>query len=125
MTDEARPLFVRKFSSSMTVSADDLAFAEEMREHERRLAAMTPEEHAEAAQRRERERAERASEAQADWQAVRERLAGDTVAVAVLGLHRPQDTGTFAWTTCAHCQDGADGDPAEWPCDTFTAVREA
>lgn len=114
-----------KFGMWLRVSEQDLADAEAMRESERRWAAMTPEQHAEAARRRERARAEKLAAAQADWQAVRDRLAGNPVAIAVLGLHHPTDLGTFAWITCAHCQDGADGEPAEWECETFTVVKEA
>lgn len=123
MTEQPEPLMVRKFTRSMYVSAEDLALAEEMREHERRLAAMTPEQRAERQRQQDARRAERLAEAVADWQAVRDRLAGNAPALAALEIHRPTDTGPFAGIVCA--QSGESDDPDEWPCETFTAIKEA
>jgi hypothetical protein len=122
VTGEDAPLTATKFSMPMRVSADDLAWADEMREHECRLAAMTPQERAERRARQDAERAAAYAEALADWQAVYDRLAGNAPALAALGIHRPM--GTANWLSCAHCREG-DSDPVEWPCETFTAIKGA
>lgn len=124
MTGEVGSLFVRKFSSSMVVSAGDLAFAEEMREHERRLAAMTPEQRAERQAQRDAERAAALAAAAADWQAVCDRLAGNAPALAALAIHKPVDGASYP-VQCAHPVDGWEAEPDEWPCEAFTAIKDA
>jgi hypothetical protein len=123
MTGEPGPPAVRKFSIPLSVSAADLADAQEMREHDRRLAAMTPEERAERRARQDAERAVALASAVADWRVVRDRLAGNGPALAALKIHRPADSGSFAGVVCAQ-REGSD-DPDEWPCETFTAIKEA
>jgi hypothetical protein len=123
VADRPEPLMATKFSVPIRVSAEDLAFAEEMREHERRLAAMTPEQRAERRARQDAERAAAYAEALAGWQAVCDRLTGNASALAALRIHKPSNSS--GWISCAHCQEGADGDPVEWECETFTAIRGA
>jgi len=123
MTGETGPLFIRKFSSSMTVSADDLAFAQEIREHERRMAAMTPQQRAERQARQDAERAAALAKALVDWQVLYNRLAGNAPALAALRIHKPSNEA--GWLSCTHCREGDECDPVEWPCDTFTAIKEA
>lgn len=123
MTGETEPLMATKFSRQMMVSADDLAFAQEMREHERRVAAMTPQERAERQARRDAERAAALAKALIDWQILYNRLAGNVPALAALRIHKPSNAA--AWLSCAHCREGDECDLVEWPCETFTAIKEA
>lgn len=123
MTGEPEPLMAAKFSMPMRVSADDLAFAEEMREHERRIAAMTPQQRAERQARQDAERAAALAAAATDWEAVCDRLAGNAPALAALAIHKPSSWA--GWLSCAHCREGDESDPVEWPCETFTAIKEA
>jgi hypothetical protein len=94
-----------------------------MHELERRLAAMTPTQRGERRAQQAAERAAAYAEAVADWQAVCDRLAGNAPALAALGIHKPLDPAS--WLACAHCLEGADGDCAGWPCETFTAIKQA
>jgi len=122
MTGEPGPPAVRKFSIPLSVSAADLTDAQEMREHERRRTAMTPE----RAERRARQDAERAAALAAavvDWQAVCDRLASNAPALAVLAIHKPANS--YGWRSCAHCREGDECDLVGWPCETFTAVKDA
>lgn len=74
----------------------------------------------------EQERAEQLAAAQADWQSVCDRLAGNAPVLAALKIHRPVDTGPFTGIACASCREGSAGDPVEWRmCETFTAIKEA
>ncbi len=124
MVGPEQPLQARRFPMHVQVSEDDLADAEAMRESERRQAAMTPAQRAEANRKREQERADQLAQAQADWKAVCERLAGNAPALAVLKVHHPVQ-GVMGWAECAHPVDGWEANPEAWPCETFTAIKEA
>lgn len=91
--------------------------------------AFTPEGQAELARRRAEDEAararnfERLTAARLEWEAARERLAGNAPALAVLGIHRPY----LSWAgevACTHCrEDGCDeAVPVPWACATYRAV---
>lgn len=80
----------------------------------------------EANRAREREVSVALAAALVDWEAVRHALAGNPVAVAVLGIHKP--VRGYQRAVCSGCgeSDGDDTVPVDWPCTTFTAIeREA
>lgn len=64
-------------------------------------------------------------EALDDWQATRDRLAGNAPALAVLDLCKPYD---YDGPACSHCRERMPGDgevPVAWPCEVYEAVRDA
>lgn len=91
--------------------------------------AFTPEGRAELARRRAEDEAARArnlellTAATDEWQAARERLAGNAPALAVLDIHRPHHTwlGVIA---CVHCREDGyeEAEPVPWTCATYRAV---
>jgi hypothetical protein len=98
------------------------AYVEVLREL---IEAPTPEEAAEAEVRRaaymERKRAEHAA-AVAEWEALREHYAHSPAVLAVLDIHHPDDEGRME---CAHLTFGWESDAEDWPCSTYTAIKEA
>lgn len=91
----------------------------------------TPEGRAELARRRAdgRAQADRAREllaaARTEWEAARDRLAGNAAALAVLGIHQPAEG--YARPVCGHCREPYydDTEPVTWACPTYLAVTEA
>lgn len=117
------PLQVTKLTAFMAVPAELVEQAEADRQAFAEWEAMTPEQRAGIQRRRDQERASALAAARDEWQQLRDRLTGNAPALTVLDLHKPSDA-TY-WLACAHCQEGADGDPTEWPCATYTAIKEA
>lgn len=76
----------------------------------------SPEQQEENRRRAEAERAE----AHADYQATRTRLADNPQALAALDLHHPAEDG---WPHCVFAE--YDEYDTEWPCATYTAIKEA
>lgn len=119
---------VRKMTSVVSVSAEELADAEGMREAEQQMIRLldgtaTPEERAEAAARRaawQADRDRRHAAAVTEWEQVRARYADQPAVTAVLDIHQPTDR-----LECAHPVFGYEGDDEDWPCSTFEAIRDA
>jgi hypothetical protein len=112
-------LEVRKMEAYVQVSREQLDEAATL------FRTPTPEERAEAEARhaayRARKQAEHA-EAVTEWEQLRERYAGSPAVVAVLDIHRPDDEGRLE---CAHLTFGYESDAEDWPCSTYTAIKEA
>ncbi len=59
----------------------------------------------------------------ADWQATRDRYANVPVVLAVLDIHRPDPE--LSGQCCTHPVSGYEAEPEDWPCDTYTAIKDA
>lgn len=59
-----------------------------------------------------------------DWETTRHAHAGNPVALAVLGIHKP--VRGYQGAVCSECResDGDDTVPVDWPCTTFTAIEQ-
>ena len=121
---------VRKMSTVVSVSAEELADAEGMREASEAMLRLfngtaTPEEKAAAEARRAAWKADRDARhatAVADWEQTRARHADSPAVLAVLDIHKPDDEGRLE---CAHPVFGWESDAEDWPCSTYEAIRDA
>lgn len=115
-------LEVRKMSAYVSMSTEEYeegtAFARAYQE----WSALTPQQRAARAAERDAQRAARHATAVTEWEALRERYAGSPAVVAVLDIHRPDDEGRLE---CAHPVFGYESDAEDWPCSTYTAIRDA
>lgn len=92
------------------------------------LDASTPEGRAELGRRRaaasawEARARELLAGAREEWQAARDRLAGNAPALAVLDVHQPYEG--YSTPNCGHCCEPSSGEAeaVAWPCDTYRAV---
>lgn len=113
------PMKVTKVVSYVTVSREQFDEARSI------FRVPTPEERAEAEARhaayKARKKAEHA-EAVTEWEQLREQHAGSPAVVAVLDIHHPDDEGRME---CAHLTFGYEADAEDWPCTTYTAIKEA
>jgi hypothetical protein len=85
----------------------------------------TPEKQAEAEARYAAWRAQREAQladAVAEWQALRDRYADSPAVLAVLDIHLPVVDGGVV---CAHPVYGYEADAEDWPCETYTAIKES
>lgn len=85
----------------------------------------TPEEIALGEQQRAAWEAKRKAEhatAVADWRELRTRYAHSPAVLAVLDIHRPDPDGALE---CTHAVSGYEADAEDWPCETYTAIRDA
>lgn len=59
-----------------------------------------------------------------DWEITRHAHAGNPIALAVLGIHKP--VRGYQGAVCSECResDGDDTVPVDWPCATFTAIEQ-
>lgn len=67
-------------------------------------------------------RKQRNAQAAAEWQHLYEAFAGSRAVQAVLELHQPEDDPYGL--VCTHPVDGYEADAQEWPCPTYTAIKE-
>lgn len=95
---------------------------EDIAEHEARVAAFRIARRAEAEQQQ--------ATAVVEWEALRNAVPTGKAGAAllkVLGIHKPflSDFGFNPVPMCEHCQEGGyDGDCVEWPCETYTTIRD-
>lgn len=61
-------------------------------------------------------------DARNDWTATRNRYADVPALLAVLELHQPKDD-NHGWPECSYAE--SDEYATEWPCSTYTAIKEA
>jgi hypothetical protein len=115
-------LEVRKMSAYVSMSTEEYeegtAFARAYQE----WSALTPQERAARTAERDAQRLAQHDAAVAEWEALRERYAGSPAVVAVLDIHHPDDEGRME---CAHPAFGYEADAEDWPCSTYTAIKEA
>lgn len=122
MTEQhSEPLTARKLSTPMLVSREDLDYAAAYQAYQRAWEAMTPEQRAAAQAEQNRRAAEAFADAQADWQATRDRLADNPQAVAVLDVHQPEAASGAPQCSLSESEEWG----TEWPCSTYTAIKDA
>ena len=114
-------LGARKLVHYATVPTQLLADAEAFREAQAAYMALTPQQQAAIQAEREREAAANLADAQADWRATCDRLTGNAPALAALAVHHPE-AGDYG-PACALWE--SDEYDTDWPCSTYTAIKEA
>jgi hypothetical protein len=130
MTEIESPLFARKITAVVPMTPE---MATEIAENNNLLTAaweaakawdrLSPEEKARIQAERDAEAAAKYAEAEADWQATCLRLADNPQAAAALVIHQPERH--VNEVHCAHPVDGAEAECEDWPCGTYTAIKEA
>ncbi len=119
----ARPVEPRLQATKLTAYAS--VSREQLDEATSIFRTPTPEEAAESHKRWLAHRAQKQADhaaAVAEWEALRQQHAGSPAVLAVLDIHRPDDEGRLE---CAHPVFGWESDAEDWPCSTYTAIKEA